>query len=150
LRSARARQAAAARRTTTGATPNAPWLRWRTSGSRPKASSRAGSTKPILSAGDVSSVSCRTVGSLPRRSPHARLETISGMGHGFFTPGLPRHIGQIVLDHHQINGAGYVTSPRQRGRVAERERLDSTSGELNFDYVCLLFDYPSGTTLSGE
>src|SRR5580704_5995928 len=49
LRSARSRQAAAARRTTTGATPNAPWLRWRTSGSRPKASSRAESTEPILS-----------------------------------------------------------------------------------------------------
>ena len=31
--------------------------------------------------------------------PGARLEAIDGMGHGFFSPGLPRHIGQLVLDH---------------------------------------------------
>jgi pimeloyl-ACP methyl ester carboxylesterase len=29
----------------------------------------------------------------------ARLETIPGMGHGFFSPGLPRHVGQIILHH---------------------------------------------------
>jgi hypothetical protein len=50
-----------------------------------------------------------------------------------------------VLDHHRVNGAGHVTSPRQRGSVAERARLDSAHGELNFDYVCLLLDCPSGT-----
>lgn len=36
---------------------------------------------------------------LAAQIPRARLETIAGMGHGFFTPGLPRRIGQIVLDH---------------------------------------------------
>lgn len=30
--------------------------------------------------------------------PGARLEIIPGMGHGFFSPGLPRRIGQLVLN----------------------------------------------------
>jgi pimeloyl-ACP methyl ester carboxylesterase len=29
--------------------------------------------------------------------PHARLEIIPGMGHGFFSPGLPRRVGAMVL-----------------------------------------------------
>jgi pimeloyl-ACP methyl ester carboxylesterase len=33
--------------------------------------------------------------------PHARLEAVPGMGHGFFSPGLPRHIGQLILGHTQ-------------------------------------------------
>jgi len=36
---------------------------------------------------------------LAAQIPRARLETIPGMGHGFFSPGLPRHVGQIILDH---------------------------------------------------
>ena len=32
---------------------------------------------------------------------HARLETVPGMGHGFFSPGLPRHIGKSILGHTQ-------------------------------------------------
>ena len=31
--------------------------------------------------------------------PHARLEVVHGMGHGFFSPGLPRHMGELILDH---------------------------------------------------
>ena len=33
--------------------------------------------------------------------PQARLKTVPGMGHGFFSPGLPRHIGEIILGHTQ-------------------------------------------------
>jgi pimeloyl-ACP methyl ester carboxylesterase len=36
---------------------------------------------------------------LAARIPLARLEAVPGMGHGFFSPGLPRHIGQLILDH---------------------------------------------------
>ena len=36
---------------------------------------------------------------LAAQIPRAHLETIPGMGHGFFTQGLPRRIGRIVLDH---------------------------------------------------
>lgn len=31
--------------------------------------------------------------------PNSRLLTVPGMGHAFFSPGLPRRIGDIVLDH---------------------------------------------------
>jgi pimeloyl-ACP methyl ester carboxylesterase len=31
--------------------------------------------------------------------PRARLETVPGMGHGFFSPGLPDRIGEIILGH---------------------------------------------------
>jgi pimeloyl-ACP methyl ester carboxylesterase len=31
--------------------------------------------------------------------PQARLETVPGMGHGFFSPGLPGRIGAIILGH---------------------------------------------------
>jgi pimeloyl-ACP methyl ester carboxylesterase len=33
------------------------------------------------------------------RIPGARLRTIPGMGHGFFSPRLPRHIAELILDH---------------------------------------------------
>jgi pimeloyl-ACP methyl ester carboxylesterase len=33
------------------------------------------------------------------RIPGARLRTIDGMGHGFFSPGLPRQIAELVLEH---------------------------------------------------
>jgi pimeloyl-ACP methyl ester carboxylesterase len=36
---------------------------------------------------------------LAAQIPQARLEVITGMGHGFFSPGLPRHVGQIILGH---------------------------------------------------
>ncbi|MGW0804846.1 alpha/beta fold hydrolase [Nonomuraea sp. NPDC002799] len=29
--------------------------------------------------------------------PHARLETVSGMGHAFFSPGLPRRVAELIL-----------------------------------------------------
>jgi pimeloyl-ACP methyl ester carboxylesterase len=32
---------------------------------------------------------------------HARLEVVPGMGHGFFSPGLPRRIGEAILGHTQ-------------------------------------------------
>jgi pimeloyl-ACP methyl ester carboxylesterase len=38
---------------------------------------------------------------LAAQIPQARLEVVPGMGHGFFSPGLPRHVGQIVLRHTQ-------------------------------------------------
>jgi pimeloyl-ACP methyl ester carboxylesterase len=38
---------------------------------------------------------------LAAQIPRARLEAVPGMGHGFFSPGLPRHVGQIILDHTQ-------------------------------------------------
>ena len=31
----------------------------------------------------------------------ARLEAVPGMGHGFFSPGLPRHIGECILSNTQ-------------------------------------------------
>jgi pimeloyl-ACP methyl ester carboxylesterase len=31
--------------------------------------------------------------------PGARFEQIPGMGHGFFSPGLPSRIGQLILEH---------------------------------------------------
>ena len=34
---------------------------------------------------------------LAAQIPRARLETVSGMGHGLFSPGLPRRVGQIIL-----------------------------------------------------
>lgn len=36
---------------------------------------------------------------LAAQIPHARLEVVPGMGHGFFSPGLPRHVGTLILDH---------------------------------------------------
>lgn len=36
---------------------------------------------------------------LAARIPGARLQTIPGMGHGFFSPGLPRRIGELILAH---------------------------------------------------
>jgi pimeloyl-ACP methyl ester carboxylesterase len=38
---------------------------------------------------------------LAAQIPQARLEAVPGMGHGFFSPGLPRHLGQIILSHTQ-------------------------------------------------
>jgi pimeloyl-ACP methyl ester carboxylesterase len=35
---------------------------------------------------------------LAAQIPHARLQTIPGMGHGFFSPGLPRQIAELVLE----------------------------------------------------
>jgi len=43
---------------------------------------------------------------LAAQIPHARLEAIPGMGHGFFSPGLPRHVGQIILGHAQSPPSG--------------------------------------------
>ena len=43
---------------------------------------------------------------LAAQIPRARLRTVPGMGHGFFSPGLPRHIGQIILDHTQSPPSG--------------------------------------------
>jgi pimeloyl-ACP methyl ester carboxylesterase len=43
---------------------------------------------------------------LAAQIPRARLETVPGMGHGFFSPGLPRHVGQIILDHTQSPPSG--------------------------------------------
>ena len=43
---------------------------------------------------------------LAAQIPHARLVTVHGMGHGFFSPGLPRHIGQIILGHTQSPPSG--------------------------------------------
>ena len=40
--------------------------------------------------------------------PHARLETVPGMGHGFFSPGLPRHVGQRILGHTQSSPPGGI------------------------------------------
>lgn len=31
--------------------------------------------------------------------PGARMQPVPGMGHGFFSPGLPRRIGELILDH---------------------------------------------------
>jgi pimeloyl-ACP methyl ester carboxylesterase len=31
--------------------------------------------------------------------PQARLEAIPGMGHTFFSPGLPRRVGTLILEH---------------------------------------------------
>lgn len=31
--------------------------------------------------------------------PGARIQPVPGMGHGFFSPGLPRRIGELILDH---------------------------------------------------
>jgi pimeloyl-ACP methyl ester carboxylesterase len=43
---------------------------------------------------------------LATQIPRARLEIVPGMGHGFFSPGLPRHVGQIILDHTQSPPSG--------------------------------------------
>ena len=43
---------------------------------------------------------------LAAQIPHARLETVPGMGHGFFSPGLPGHVGQIILDYTKSPPAG--------------------------------------------
>ena len=43
---------------------------------------------------------------LAAQIPGARLEAVPGMGHGFFSPGLPRHVGQIILDHTQSPPSG--------------------------------------------
>jgi pimeloyl-ACP methyl ester carboxylesterase len=31
--------------------------------------------------------------------PGARLRTVPGTWHGFFSPGLPRHIAELILEH---------------------------------------------------
>jgi pimeloyl-ACP methyl ester carboxylesterase len=36
---------------------------------------------------------------LTAKIPQARLKTVPGMGHGFFSPGLPGRIGEIILGH---------------------------------------------------
>nr|WP_283134683.1 alpha/beta hydrolase [Rhizohabitans arisaemae] len=36
---------------------------------------------------------------LAAQIPHARLTAVPGMGHSFLSPGLPRRIGEIILDH---------------------------------------------------
>jgi len=38
---------------------------------------------------------------LAAQIPHARLEAVPGTGHGFFSPGLPGHVGQLILGHTQ-------------------------------------------------
>jgi len=43
---------------------------------------------------------------LAAQIPHARLEAVPGMGHGFFSPGLPRHIGQLILGRTQSPPSG--------------------------------------------
>lgn len=43
---------------------------------------------------------------LAAQIPQARLEAVPGMGHGFFSPGLPRHIGQLILGHTQSPPSG--------------------------------------------
>jgi len=43
---------------------------------------------------------------LAAQIPQARLETVPGMGHGFFSPGLPRHIGKMILGHTQSPPSG--------------------------------------------
>ena len=47
----------------------------------------------------------------------ARLEIVPGMGHGFFSPGLPHRIGEIILGHTQSPPSGAV---RERGRADGR------------------------------
>lgn len=36
---------------------------------------------------------------LAAQIPHARLHKIEGMGHGFFSPGLPARVGRVLADH---------------------------------------------------
>ena len=36
---------------------------------------------------------------LAAQIPHAQLRIIEEMGHGFFVPGLPRRLTQLILDH---------------------------------------------------
>ena len=36
---------------------------------------------------------------LAAQIPGARLRTVDGMGHGFFSPGLPRRVAGLVLEH---------------------------------------------------
>jgi pimeloyl-ACP methyl ester carboxylesterase len=43
---------------------------------------------------------------LAAQIPCARLETVPGMGHGFFSPGLPRHIGELILSQTQSPSSG--------------------------------------------
>ncbi len=43
---------------------------------------------------------------LAAQIPQAGLEAVPGMGHGFFSPGLPRHLGQIILGHTQSPPSG--------------------------------------------
>ena len=43
---------------------------------------------------------------LAAQIPHARLAEVPGMGHGFFSPGLPRHIGTLILGHTRSSPAG--------------------------------------------
>lgn len=38
--------------------------------------------------------------------PNSRLRTIPGMGHAFFSPGLPRRLGEIILEHTQTWSRG--------------------------------------------
>ena len=40
--------------------------------------------------------------------PHARLRTIPGMGHGFFSPGIPERTAEMILEHTALA----VRSPR--------------------------------------
>lgn len=43
---------------------------------------------------------------LAAQIPHARLHRVEGMGHGFFSPGLPARIGRILADHITSAGRG--------------------------------------------
>lgn len=43
---------------------------------------------------------------LAAQIPRARLVTVPGMGHGFFSPGLPRRVGQIILGQTQSPAPG--------------------------------------------
>jgi pimeloyl-ACP methyl ester carboxylesterase len=66
---------------------------------------------------------------LAAQIPHARLEAVPGMGHGFFSPGLPRHIGQIILDHTQPPPSEHLTGTQQAtGHPARRLRRHKTRG----------------------
>lgn len=56
---------------------------------------------------------------LAAQIPRARLEAIPGMGHGFFSPGLPGHIGQLIRDHTGTPAPGVL---RRRPRSLRGQR----------------------------
>jgi pimeloyl-ACP methyl ester carboxylesterase len=51
---------------------------------------------------------------LAAQIPHARLKAVPGMGHGLFSPGQPRHIGQMILGHTQSPPSGTLTAAHRR------------------------------------
>jgi pimeloyl-ACP methyl ester carboxylesterase len=75
---------------------------------------------------------------LAAQIPQARLEAVPGMGHGFFSPGLPRRIGEIILDHTQsgVEGVDHSSGLGRyclirglavySGRGSQRNRLIAT------------------------